>query len=156
VNLVGANNKVTYKKAKEGDAAKVTIVGTENVVEKVGAPPAATPSTAPTTTATTATAGTTIDCAKTPSFSYDDNGGTFTFTGKCDKIAINGNDAKLTIESVKALALPGNNNTATVTAADLIATPGNNNTVTYKKAATANAKVKISNPGNGNRIKLVK
>jgi hypothetical protein len=100
--------------------------------------------------------GGTIDCSKNPTFIYNDNNGAFTFTGKCDKISINGNNAKLTIESVKTLAIQGNGTTATVTAVDTIATPGNKNSVTYKKAVTANAKVKVSNPGTGNSVKLVK
>ena len=100
--------------------------------------------------------GRAIDCSKNPTFIYNDNNGTFTFTGKCEKISINGNNAKLTIESVKTLAIQGNGTTATVTAVDTIATPGNKNSVTYKKAVTANGKVKVSNPGNGNSVKLVK
>jgi hypothetical protein len=162
INLVGANNKVTYKAAKEGDTATVNTVGTGNTIEKIGG--AASTGTgsgsagsgATTTSAPPAGGGTAVDCAKTPSFSYNDNGGTFTFTGTCDKIAINGNDAKLTVEAVKLLSLTGNNITATVTAADTIATPGNHITVTYKKSVTANAKVKVSNPGNNNSVKLVK
>ena len=154
INVTGAKNKIAYK---SGDAPTVSDVGVGNSVTGPAAPAAgSSPATTAGSAATAVNAGTTIDCAKTPTFSYDDNGGTFTFTGTCEKIAINGNDAKLTIESVKTLTLPGNGNTATVTAVDLIATPGNKNTVTYKKPVTANGKVKVSNPGNSNSIKLVK
>lgn len=104
----------------------------------------------------TATGGGTIDCAKTPTFAYNDNGGEFTLKGKCDKIAINGNNVKLKVESAKSVSLDGNNNKVDVIAVDSISTNGNNNSVTYKKALTASAKVKVSNPGNGNTIKLMK
>jgi hypothetical protein len=159
ISVSGAKNKITYKAAVSGDAPQIDNNGVDNTITGPAASkPAAGTTTTSTTTTTTAPvgAGTPVDCGKTPSFSYDENNGAFSFTGKCESITINGNDTKVTAESVKLLSLPGNNNTATLTSVDGIATFGNNNKVTYKKPVTANAKVKISNPGNNNSVKLVK
>jgi len=156
INVSGAKNKITYKGAVSGDAPQIDDNGVDNTITGPAAKPAAGTTTTTTTAPAAPTGGTAIDCAKTPSFTFDENNGSFTFAGKCDTIAINGNDTKVTAESVKSLSLPGNNNTATLTAVDSISTFGNNNKVTYKKPVTANAKVKISNPGNNNSVKLLK
>jgi hypothetical protein len=157
-NLMGSKNKLTYRTAKEGDSANINSVGAANVVEKTGGTATGTGSAgaAAPTTAPAAGGGTTIDCAKTPSFSYQKNEGSFTFTGACDKISLTGNANQATIDSVKTLQIMGNENKATVTAVDSISTPGNRNTVTYKKAVTANTKTKVSNLGNENKVSVVK
>jgi hypothetical protein len=174
LDVGGSDNKIVFKKALKGDV-KVTGQPQDNKVVGVGNKVIGAATSAgggavdvnaiagvDVNAMTNGAAsmgnggGGTIDCSKNPTFIYNDNNGAFTFTGKCDKISINGNNAKLTIESVKTLAIQGNGTSATVTAVDTIATPGNKNSVTYKKSVTANAKVKVSNPGNGNSVKLVK
>ena len=96
-----------------------------------------------------------IDCGKTSMHSLNDNDKTYVFVGKCDMIAVAGNNNKVTVESAKAVSVDGNNNKVDIVAVDLLATPGNNNAVSYKKAAAA-AKVKLTNTGNGNKVSLTK
>jgi len=159
-NLMGSKNKLTFFFSNEAATANINTMGSDNVV--VGPKGAAAGSGSGSTggggatTPAPAGGGKVIDCAKTPSFSYQDNEGTFTFTGTCEKISINGNENKLTIDSVKMLLIQGNENTATVNGVDTISTPGNRNTVSYKKAVTANAKTKVANPGTDNKVQLVK
>jgi hypothetical protein len=153
--VTGSKNKVTWKSAKTGDAPAVSNIGKDNMIAQAGgAAPGITASATP--TAPAPTAGSVIDCAKTPSFMYAENEGTFTFTGKCETIAISGNDNQLKIESVKTLLLSGNENTAHTAAAGTINTSGNSNTVTYKGALAPATKTRISNTGNRNKISTVK
>lgn len=139
INVSGSNNKITFK---AGTPPDVHNTGSDNLIAKAGAP-------APTTAAPVAS-GAAIDCSKNPVFSYDDNNGAFSFTGKCDKIMINGNGVSLKIESVTALMLNGNEASVEVANATTIGANGNNNTVKYKKA------VKVANTGNGNTITQVR
>jgi hypothetical protein len=152
INVSGSGNKVTWKAGTNG---KPTIhdFGKNNVIVKAGG---AAPTTTTAAAAKPAPTGTTIDCAKSPHFMSSDNDGTFTLTGACDMIMISGNSNKLKVDSVKTLQLSGNANTVDAIAVDAIDTTGNENKVTYKKAVTAKAKTKISNPGNGNKISVTK
>lgn len=70
------------------------------------------------------------DCGKDPNIAININDGTFTFTGACKSIAIN-----------------GNHNTVNVDTAAAIAANGNDNTVNYGKT-----KPKIADNGNGNKF----
>lgn len=138
INVSGSKNKITFK---TGTPPDVRNTGTDNLIAKLGgtAPPAA-----------PVASGTAIDCSKNPVFNYDDNDGAFTFTGKCDKIMINGNGASLKIDSVTALMLNGNGATVELASATTIGANGNNNAVKYKKAG------KVANTGTGNTITQVK
>jgi hypothetical protein len=137
-NLMGSKNKLTYKAAKEGDSANINVMGSDNVV--VG-PKGATGGTtgggggggAAEPAPATEGGGKVIDCAKTPSFSYQENEGTFTFTGTCDKISLNGNKNTVTADNVKTLLIQGNENKATVNGVDTISTPGNENKISLVK-----------------------
>ena len=93
-----------------------------------------------------------IDCAKDPEIVINKAGGTFTFTGTCDKIAVNGATNKLTIENVKHIAIVGASNTVDINGADKIAVTGSNNTITYKTAVNGKGKPKVASIGTGNKI----
>lgn len=95
----------------------------------------------------------TIDCTKDPEVSIHSGEGTFTFTGTCDKIAVNGGNNKLTIENVKKLAVVGAGNTIDIGGADKIAVTGSGNTVTYKGTVTGKGKTNVAAIGTGNSIK---
>lgn len=155
INLVGSTNKVTWKTAKTGDAPAISVIGKNNVVAQAGgAKPA--PTTTAAADAKPAVGGSAIDCAKTATFMYAENDGTFTLTGKCDKILISGNNNKLKVESANTVLLSGNKNAVDAVAVNAIDTSGNENTVSYKKAVTTAGKTKISNTGNGNKISVAK
>ena len=99
--------------------------------------------------------GGTHDCAKDPNAMINTGGGTFTFTGPCDKIAVNGGGNKLTIESVKKLAINGSKNAVDVDAADKIAVNGTENTVNYKRGVTEKTP-KVAALGANNKLTQVK
>jgi hypothetical protein len=96
-----------------------------------------------------------IDCAKDPKVSINTGEGTFTFTGKCELIAINGGENKVKIESVTQLLVNGAENTVDVEAVDKIQVNGNDNKVNYKKGVTTKAP-KTASIGTGNKLTLVK
>lgn len=158
-SVTGSKNSLTWTAAKTGDAPAVSVVGKDNMVTGPTAAaeaPASPPATAaPPATTAAPVSGATIDCTKNPTSSYADNDGTVTFTGKCDNVAIGGNDNRVKIESATAVLVTGNDNHVEIGAADAIKAIGNDNTITYRKAKTANAKTKISNLGNDNKITRV-
>jgi hypothetical protein len=95
----------------------------------------------------------TFDCSKDPEISIQSGEGAFTFTGTCDKIAVNGGNNKLTIESVKKLAIVGDGNTAAIERADKIGVTGSNNAVSYKGTVSGKGKTAVGSVGLGNKIK---
>jgi len=95
----------------------------------------------------------TIDCSKDPEVSIHSGEGTFTFTGTCTKIAVNGGNNKLTIENVKKLAVVGAGNTIDITGVDKIAVTGSGNTISYKGTTTGKGKTNVAAIGTGNNIK---
>ncbi len=78
------------------------------------------------------------DCARDPVVNINHGSGTYTFTGKCTTININGGENKLTIESVDTLNVNGGKNTVTIGTADTINVMGSDNKVTYKTAKSGN------------------
>lgn len=93
----------------------------------------------------------THDCAKEPSVAINGSAGTYTFTGACEKISVNGSSLKVIAASVSKLAINGSSNTVDVDAADKISVTGSSNKVTYKKGVTG-AKPKTSSLGTDNKI----
>lgn len=99
----------------------------------------------------------THDCATDPVVAVNASEGTYTFTGTCTKIAINGSDNKVKIEAVGTISVNGSDNTVDIGATDKIALTGSDNKVTYKKGLKKpKAKPRISRLGSGNAIKKVK
>jgi hypothetical protein len=96
----------------------------------------------------------THDCAKDPEVSVNVSGGTYTFTGKCDKISLNGAGNTVKVESVKKLAVNGSKNTVSVDAVDKLSVNGSDNTVNYKRGVSG--KPKVASLGTNNKLNLVK
>jgi hypothetical protein len=90
------------------------------------------------------------DCTKDPVVNINQGGGTYTFTGKCRTINVNGGDNKLTVESVDTLNVNGGDNTVAIGTADTINVNGSDNKVTYKTAKSG--KVTARSPGGGNTV----
>ena len=97
----------------------------------------------------------THDCAKDPDVSVNVADGTFTFTGTCDKVSLNGSNLKVTIDKVNKLSVNGSTNTVDVNGVDKLSVNGSDNTVRYKSAVTGK-KPKISTLGTGNKVSKVK
>ena len=95
------------------------------------------------------------DCAKEPNISINTGEGTFTFTGPCEKIGINGGKNKVTIESVKRLTVNGSKNTIDVDAADKISVNGSDNTVNYKRGVIEKTP-KVGAIGANNKLNQIK
>ncbi len=94
----------------------------------------------------------TFDCKKDRVVSLQTGDGTFTFTGTCEKIVVNGANNKLTIENVKKLAIVGDSNTIDIQGADKIAATGSGNTISYKGTTTGKGKTAVASVGSGNKI----
>lgn len=96
----------------------------------------------------------THDCAKEPAVSVNAAGGTYTFTGPCTKVSINGSDNKIKLDSVEKLAINGSKNTVDVDAVDKLAVTGSDNTVSYKRGVSG--KPKVASLGANNKLNQVK
>ena len=95
------------------------------------------------------------DCAKEPNVTINVGDGPFNFTGKCERIVINGGDNKVKIESVSKLTINGTDNVVDVDAADKISVVGSDNKVNYKRGISGKSP-KISSVGTGNKLTQVK
>jgi hypothetical protein len=94
------------------------------------------------------------DCGKDPVVNINHGAGTYTFTGKCTSINVNGGDNKLTIESVDTLNINGGKNTVAIGTADTINVMGSDNKVTYKTAKSGS--VAANAVGSKNTIEQAK
>jgi Protein of unknown function (DUF3060) len=95
------------------------------------------------------------DCGKDPEVSISSASGTFTFTGACKKISVDGAANQLTVQSVEKISLVGSMNVVTIDAAGKISLVGSSNQVTWKKGL-GGAKPKISNVGTANKVSKAK
>lgn len=96
----------------------------------------------------------THDCAKEPEVSLNVSGGTYTFTGPCTKVAVNGAGNKIKADSVVKLAVNGSSNVIDVDAVDKLAVTGSDNTVNYKRGVSG--KPKVASLGTNNKLTQVK
>jgi len=99
--------------------------------------------------------GTSWDCGSDPKVNINYDGGTFTLTGTCDEVNVNGGTVKITADVVGTLNVNGAKNvvkTNTLGAANI---NGASNKVTYKKAKTGK-KPKVASIGKGNAVTKVK
>jgi DUF3060 family protein len=94
--------------------------------------------------------GTTWDCRKDPRVDIKHGLGTYTFTGKCATINVDGFENQLTIESVDMLTVNGSMNTVTVGTVDEVSVTGGDNKVTYQTAKSG--KVTANTMGAENTI----
>jgi hypothetical protein len=150
----GNDNKVTYTKGLSKAKPSVSNPGNRNTVAvgKAADKPA---DTAKAKDKPAESGTTTVDCAKSPSYSIPNGEGTYTFTGTCDKISVAGGENTLSIEAVKELAVAGAENTIAVTAAEKISVVGADNKITYKKGISG-AKPVVKIVGTGNKVQQVK
>lgn len=95
------------------------------------------------------------DCGTDPVVSIQGASGTFTITGACTSIEVEGASNKLTIAQVAKLEVVGSSNEIDVTAADKIEVVGSSNEVRWKRGVKG-AKAKVSNVGTANKIRKVK
>lgn len=96
----------------------------------------------------------THDCAKDPEVVINAAGGTYTLTGPCTKLAINGADNKIKAESAVKILLNGSKNTLDVDAVDKLLVSGSDNAITYKRGVTG--KPKVAATGANNKLSQVK
>lgn len=96
------------------------------------------------------------DCAKDPNVSVNSSASSATFTGKCDKISINGSTIKATIASVAKLSVNGSANEITVDGVDKLSVNGSSNVVSYKTNVAGKGKPKVSVLGTGNKVAQAK
>jgi hypothetical protein len=79
------------------------------------------------------------DCNKDPVVNINHGGGSYTFTGKCRTININGGENKLTVETVDTINVNGGENTVAIGTVDTVNVNGSNNKVTYKTGKSGKA-----------------
>jgi hypothetical protein len=96
----------------------------------------------------------THDCAKEPEVAINDGGGTYTLTGACTKLAVNGGKNTIKAESVAKLVVNGSRNTIDVDAVDRVSVTGDENTVNYKRGVKGNPK--LAAIGTNNKLNQVK
>jgi hypothetical protein len=94
------------------------------------------------------------DCGKDPVVNINHGSGTFTFTGACKQINLNGGSTKLTVASADEINVSGGSNTVTIDEVGTLNVNGANNTVTWKKAKSG-SKPTISVNGVGNSVSQV-
>lgn len=94
------------------------------------------------------------DCAKEPAVSVNVAGGTYTFTGPCTKVSINGSGNKVKLASVEKLAINGSKNAVEVDAVDKASVTGSENTLSYRRGV--NGKPKVASLGANNKLEQVK
>jgi hypothetical protein len=96
----------------------------------------------------------THDCAKEPEVSVNVAAGTYTFTGPCTRVSINGSGNKVKLASVEKLSINGSKNTVEVDAVDKASVTGSENTLSYRRGV--NGKPKIASLGANNKLEQVK
>ncbi len=99
--------------------------------------------------------GTTWDCATDPTVNISYDKGTFTFTGSCSEINVNGGEVKVTIADVATLNVNGAKNAVKVTELGAVNVNGASNKITWKKAKTGK-KPKVATNGRGNSVTRTK
>lgn len=95
------------------------------------------------------------DCGKDPEVTIESASGTYTLTGTCTKVSINGASNKVSIAAAEKVAVTGSSNEVTIEAADKIAVVGSSNQVRWKKGLKG-PKAKVSNVGTQNKISKIK
>ncbi|MBL0215947.1 MAG: DUF3060 domain-containing protein [Myxococcales bacterium] len=99
--------------------------------------------------------GATYDCAADPTVNISTGGGTYTFTGACKQINVNGGSVKITVAEVDELNVNGAGNTITADTVGAININGTKNKITWKKAKTGK-KPAVATNGKGNSVAKAK
>ena len=99
--------------------------------------------------------GGTHDCGADPVVNIVKAGGTYTLTGECTQVNVNGGTITGTFESVDELNVNGDKNKVTVTTLGAVNVNGVKNSVKWKKAKTGK-KPKVATNGKGNSVAKIK
>lgn len=99
--------------------------------------------------------GATYDCAEDATVNITNGSGTFTLTGACKEINVNGSKLVVAIADVEELNLNGASNAVTVDVIGAIHINGAKNKVTWKKAKTGK-KPSVATNGRGNSVAKAK
>lgn len=93
----------------------------------------------------------TYDCAADPVVNIAASAGTFTLTGECKEVNVNGSKLVITAADVGEININGASNKITLGVVAQIAVNGAKNKVTWKKAKTGK-KPTVSTTGVGNSV----
>lgn len=97
-------------------------------------------------------ANATHDCGNEKKVAVNGNGGTFTVTGPCERVSLNGDNNKVTIASTKAVAVSGAGNIVAIGAVDRVSVSGSDNHVTWRKGLPGESPYAATARGNNNTI----
>lgn len=97
----------------------------------------------------------THDCGTDPVVNIVNGGGTYTLTGACTQVNVNGSDVTVTADAVDELNVNGGKNKVTVTTLGAVHINGIKNKVSWKAAKTGK-KPKAAVNGKGNAIAKIK
>jgi hypothetical protein len=97
-------------------------------------------------------ANATHDCGKEKKVAVNGSGGSFTFTGTCTRVSLNGANNTLTIEAATALDVKGDSNNVKIGAVDNVSVSGSQNSVTYKSGVSSPQPRSATASGNRNDI----
>jgi hypothetical protein len=89
---------------------------------------------------------TTWDCKKDPVVHIGHGSGTYTFTGACASITVEGGKNMVMIEAVDRLEIVGDKNTIAVGTIDTIDVTGARNAITWKKAKSGDQPTTTGQP----------
>jgi hypothetical protein len=98
----------------------------------------------------------THDCGKEKKVAVNAIGGTFTFTGICERVSLSGDNNKVTIEATNAVAVSGARNVVAIGAVDRVSVSGSDNTVTWRKGLPGDAPYAATASGNNNSVMQMK
>ena len=91
--------------------------------------------------------GVTWDCNTDPNVAIEGNNGTFTLTGACKKIVVDGNQNNIHVDAADKVTINGNENKVDAGTLGSLAVNGNTNTFKAKTHVTH-----VSSPGNNNTV----
>lgn len=95
--------------------------------------------------------GATYDCSEDPIVNVNHDSGTYTFTGACKEIHLNGSDLHVRIESTDSVAVNGGGTVVKVLEVDEILVNGRNNNVRWTRGKSVR-RPSIAVNGVGNSI----
>lgn len=99
--------------------------------------------------------GTTWDCGSDPIVNVNYGEASFTFTGTCTEVNVNGAKVTIKAENIDTLNINGDTNKVALHTLGATNINGTKNKVTYKKAK-AGKKPKVAAVGRGNAVTKVK
>ncbi len=91
--------------------------------------------------------GASWDCATDPNVTIQGNNSTFTLTGACKKIVVDGNRNTVHVEAADRITINGNENNVDAAKLGSLAANGNKNTFKGKTHVAD-----VSSPGNNNTV----